>query len=390
MNSLLRNKNIWLKGVAIASAAIAPGVAFAAGPPKPSALDNPLAVILLVVIVGLLLVIGLLAHVVLGAAQMYMQRWKEANRNNQSVPLKAVSVIALTLISCSVFAADAPAETKEVVVNTISGLSKVAFYSLMTVIGVELIIIFGLLYFLQRLLAKEKQLSVIAGIEPLVVKDNKLKIWWMKINSFKSMKEESDIELDHNYDGIKELDNRLPPWWLYSFYICIIFAGIYLWRYHVSKTAPLSTEEYAIQMQKAEEEKEAYLAKAGNLVDENTVKMLEADGVAAGQVIFSQKCAPCHASDGGGTVGPNLVDDYWLHGGSINSVFKTIKYGVPEKGMLAWKDQLSPKEIAQVASFIKSIKGAKVAAAKEPQGELYKDDASPNAADSTKKIAALH
>jgi cytochrome c oxidase cbb3-type subunit 3 len=144
-----------------------------------------------------------------------------------------------------------------------------------------------------------------------------------------------------------------------------------------------------MQMQKADEEKEAYLAKAGNMVDENSVKMLDEAGIAAGKTIFTQKCAACHAPDGGGTVGPNLTDDYWLHGGSISSVFKTIKYGVPEKGMLSWKDQLSPKEIAQVTSFIKSIKGAKVASAKEPQGELYKDTGSPNAADSTKKIAAL-
>jgi cytochrome c oxidase cbb3-type subunit 3 len=126
---------------------------------------------------------------------------------------------------------------------------------------------------------------------------------------------------------------------------------------------------------KAEEEKAEYLKKAGNSVDENTVKLLTAAAdIEAGKKIFTGTCAPCHAADGGGIVGPNLTDDYWLHGGKVNDIFKTIKYGVPEKGMQPWKSTFSPTQIAQLASFIKSIHGAKVANPKEPQGDLYKED----------------
>jgi cytochrome c oxidase cbb3-type subunit 3 len=147
------------------------------------------------------------------------------------------------------------------------------------------------------------------------------------------------MTLDHDYDGIRELDNNLPPWWLYGFYVCIIFSGIYLYRFHVSRSAPSSRQEYETAMANAEIEKEAYLKSAANKVDENTVTLLtDASALGEGQKIYSSSCAPCHGAEGQGVVGPNLTDDYWLHKGSVKDVFKTIKYGVPEKGMKSWKD----------------------------------------------------
>lgn len=134
-------------------------------------------------------------------------------------------------------------------------------------------------------------------------------------------------------------------------------------------------------MKKADAEKENYLKKAANNVNENTVTYLsDASALDAGKKIFVTACAACHAADGGGTVGPNLVDEYWLHGGSIADIFKSIKYGWPEKGMKSWKDDYSPAQIAQLASYIKSLKGTKPATAKEPQGEVYQEQATNDSA----------
>jgi len=249
--------------------------------------------------------------------------------------------------------------------------------------GVELLVILLLLFNLKLLLKKEiAAVAAVAEVEVEAEESSWIK-WWDKINKFRPVHEESNIDLGHNYDGIRELDNRLPPWWLYGFYLCIVFAGIYLYRYHVAHTAPLSREELSIAMAKAEVEKEAYLKKSANKVDETNVTYLaDASALAEGKKLFTAMCAACHAADGGGLVGPNLTDDYWIHGGDIKSIFKTIKYGVAEKGMKSWKDDYSPSQMAQLASYIKSLKGTKPAVAKEPQGVIYQEQAA--GADTTK------
>jgi cytochrome c oxidase cbb3-type subunit 3 len=385
-----QRKNQWMKisgllfmGILFA---VLPMNAWADGPPKPSAMANPLAQVLVVIIGVLLLAIALLAHVVLGAAEMKMQQFREQNKNNTGA--KVLGIMALLLAGNTVLAAEEPAADVAVATSSaIGGLSPTAFYSLLSVVGVELLVLLWLLYHLKNLLAKEPVLT--AATETLVVKESAWKKWWEKANNFKPVQEEANIDLGHNYDGIRELDNRLPPWWLYGFYICIIFAGVYLWRYHVSHTAPSSLEELAIVMEKAELEKENYLKKAANNVNENTVTYLsDATSLEAGKKIFVTACAACHAADGGGTVGPNLVDDYWLHGGSISDIFKSIKYGWPEKGMKSWKDDYSPAQIAQITSYIKSLKGTKPGTPKEPQGELYEEKAVPDSASAAPVIKA--
>ena len=377
MRKLLNNN--WMKKIAAACFVMlaTSTKAWAAGPPAKSELDNPLAVTLLLIIGALALAIGLLGHVLTGAAQLKVDRIKKERA------AKTIALIAFCLLGTATFA-QADAKTAGVVSATISGLSKSTFYALISVIGLEFIIIVWMLWFLKGLIAKEHAVEAFA--EGSAAKENKWKKWWLKANSFRSMNEEKDIELDHDYDNIRELDNKLPPWWLYGFYLTIIFAGIYLWRYHVSHTAPLSNEELQIELAKAEEEKAIRLQKSGGGIDENTVKLLTAVAdIEAGKKIFTATCAPCHAADGGGIVGPNLTDDYWLHGGSVKDVFKTIKYGVPDKGMQPWKAQFSAEQLAQLTSFIKSIKGAKVANPKEPQGEIFKDQAA--SPDSTKLAA---
>jgi len=173
------------------------------------------------------------------------------------------------------------------------------------------------------------------------------------------------------------------------FYATIAFGFVYLVYYHVLPYGLTQEEEYVAEVQEAEEAHAAYLAAAKNLVDESNVEMLaDASDLNAGKGIFVEKCQQCHAADGGGGVGPNLTDPYWIHGGSVKDIFKTVKYGVPTKGMISWESQLRPIEMAQVSSYIKTLQGTTPAAPKDPQGELWvapEENSSP--ADTTNQVA---
>jgi cytochrome c oxidase cbb3-type subunit 3 len=173
----------------------------------------------------------------------------------------------------------------------------------------------------------------------------------------------------HEYDGIKELDNRLPKWWLGLFYLTIIFSAIYVLRYHVLKTGDLQAQEYEKEMAEAAEK---YKPAQSDVSDAFAVTLLtDAASLEAGKVIYDKHCLVCHLSKGEGLVGPNLTDEYWIHGGSIRDVYDIIVVGVPAKGMISWKDQLKPIEIQQVSSFILSLQGTNPPNAKAPEGELY-------------------
>ena len=367
---------------------LAPASIFAAGPPVASDLSNSLAIVMLILIFGLLVVIALLANIIIGAAKLNLHRFIEEKKRSSDT-LKIIAVILLCGISGAAFAADAPEAAASATDSSIAGLSQTSFYTLLSVVFLELIILVTLLLNLKKLLQKES--AAIKEIESngsVVIKESDGPGWWEKVNSFRPMKEEAQIDLGHNYDGIRELDNRLPPWWLYGFYVCIIFAAIYLYRYHVAHSAPLSAEELKNEMVKADSAKAQYLRTSANNVDENTVKLLtDVNDLDAARKIFSTVCAACHRPDGGGLIGPNLTDDYWLHGGSIKDVFKTIKYGWPEKGMQSWKDVYSPVQIAQLASYVKSLRGTNPPNPKEPQGTIYVEDkaGATTPADSTKK-----
>jgi cytochrome c oxidase cbb3-type subunit 3 len=183
---------------------------------------------------------------------------------------------------------------------------------------------------------------------------------------------EKDILLDHDYDGIQELDNNLPPWWKYGFYLTIVFAVVYLFSYHISGTGKLQKEEYREELVIAEMQKQERLkASADNINEENVTALTDMSRISNGKENFGKLCAACHRGDGGGQVGPNLTDDYWLHGGGIKNIFKTITYGVPDKGMIKWSSQLAPKQIQEIASFILTLHNSKPEGGKEPQGEIY-------------------
>ena len=193
---------------------------------------------------------------------------------------------------------------------------------------------------------------------------------WNKLLSLKPLSEEKSLLIEHEYDGIQELNNPTPAWFMVLFYATIIFAVGYLLVYHVFDIGQLQDAEYNTEVAQAEVAKKIYLSKAANRVDENTVKVVtDAAVLTGGKAIFKQTCAPCHGDNAQGTVGPNLTDEYWLHGSKVNDIFKTIKYGVPAKGMPTWEKQLSPKQISDVSNYILSIQGTHPAGAKEPQGD---------------------
>ena len=208
--------------------------------------------------------------------------------------------------------------------------------------------------------------------------------FWDKFNASVEIEKEAAILTDHDYDGIQELDNSLPPWWKYGFYFTILWSVIYLGYYHVTKTGPLSDGEYKNQIAEAEVQMAEYRKKAANLVDETTVVLLtDAGEIAKGKATFEAQCVACHGASGEGKVGPNLTDKYWKHGGDIKDLFKTVKLGVSGTGMKSWKSDLSPMAIAQVTSYILTLQGTNPAGAKAPEGALYEPGAAAAPADTT-------
>ncbi|SFR77097.1 cbb3-type cytochrome c oxidase N-terminal domain-containing protein [Maribacter stanieri] len=199
-----------------------------------------------------------------------------------------------------------------------------------------------------------------------------------KMLGTKPMEAESEIILDHDYDGIRELDNNLPPWWVYLFYASIVFGVVYLLRFHVFNDYN-QTMEYEQEVAAAQLEIEEYKKTAKGLVDANTVELLtDASDLSAGKGIFEGNCVACHMADGGGGIGPNLTDQNWILGGGIKNVFHTISEGGRDgKGMIAWKQNLKPAEIAQVASYVLSFQGTTAANPKAPEGDIWVDPNAP-------------
>ena len=214
----------------------------------------------------------------------------------------------------------------------------------------------------------------------LAEKENTVKFTWLKdtyikLLGSKPIEQEGEIVLDHNYDGIKELDNNLPPWWVYSFYISIVFAAIYLLRFHVFD-GYTQIDELETELTDARIALEEYKKTAKDLVDLNTVTLLtDAGDLNAGKSVFETNCIACHMADGGGGIGPNLTDDNWILGGGIKNVFKTVSEGGRSgKGMIAWKSLLKPAEMAQVSSYVLTLQGTTPANPKAAEGDIWVDE----------------
>ena len=243
-------------------------------------------------------------------------------------------------------------------------------FALLGVIGIEVLV---MLYFLRWLRVLVLPVSEKKEIAQTASKTNR---WWDRFNKSVSIDKEQDVQLDHDYDGIKELDNSLPPWWIYGFYFKILFAGVYMYRYHISKSSPLQVEELAIEKIQAEKDKVAFMATLANNVDETSIAYNPtAELLTEGKVIFVKNCVSCHGPEAqGASIGPNLTDEYWIHKGGIKDIFKTIKNGVQEKGMIPWGQQLSNAQIAAVATFIKSLQESHPTNPKAPQGDKYEEE----------------
>lgn len=258
-----------------------------------------------------------------------------------------------------------------------------------------------LFVFLFLLIAIEIVISAVDNITyNMLSEEQKLKLETAKNVSFKDrnwyknvmqkltktvpMENEGQLLLDHNYDGIKELDNNLPPWWIYLFYGCILFAIIYLVRFEILDGDNQETE-LKKEMAQAKIEVAEYMKNAPDLMDEKSVTLVtDATSLAQGKTIYTANCVACHRADGGGQIGPNLTDDNWILGGDIKKVFHTIVNGGRDgKGMIAWKGTLKPKEIQAVASYIISLKGSNPKDAKVAEGELLVDETTTKI-DSTK------
>lgn len=358
----------------------------AGGPPEPSPFNNPTAIVLLVLMLILLIVIGILANVLIGTADIKCKK-REKSIEPKNV-ISAIFLLPFLTISSAIFAqADENAEAITKAAQTIGGMSASSFYVMASVIFLELSIIVILLINIKFLIKAEKESidnKIEPGIEAAKSKKNKLS-WWARFNKLKPVSEEAYLDVGHDYDGIRELNNRLPPWWLYGFYVSIIFAVVYLWRFHVAHTGPSSIQEYQASVAKAELKTQEFLKEKGEAMDENSVTVLtNPTDIAVGKAIFVKSCAVCHREDGGGMVGPNLTDDYWLHGHDIKNIFKTIRYGI--NAMPQWQNTYSNKEIAQVSTYVKTLHNSKPPGAKASEGTLEKEEtAAPAPADSTQK-----
>ena len=290
--------------------------------------------------------------------------------------------ILIVILMSSVLSSTARAQDNYIVsgmnhAGNYGGMNMLDFYALATVIALELLII---LYLSIMILRSFRELSGEADAALARAGEaSSLSKWWTALDKkwmtrAVPVEKEADILLDHDYDGIKELDNALPPWWKYGFYITIVAAFVYIYHFHYSDNGQNPTQEYAAEMAEGMRQEELYKAKTKNLVDENNIVVADAAGIAEGKALFIQSCVACHAADGGGGIGPNLTDAYWIHGGSMNNIYKTIKTGYPEKGMQSWESMYSPVQMKNLSSFVQSLKGKKPAVAKDPQGDLYQEN----------------
>lgn len=219
----------------------------------------------------------------------------------------------------------------------------------------------------------EEQKAKLEEVNTLSYKDS---AWFKKLmqrlTKTEPIENEANLLLNHDYDGIRELDNNLPPWWVYLFYGCIGFAAIYLVRFEIMG-GDNQEMELKKELAQAKIEVAEYMKTAPDLMDEKTVTLLtDPADLAIGKTIFTTNCAACHRADGGGQIGPNLTDDRWILGGGIKNIFHTVTNGGRDgKGMIAWKGTLKPKEIQKVASYILSLKGSNPVDPKAPDGEVW-------------------
>ncbi|MFT3747252.1 MAG: cbb3-type cytochrome c oxidase N-terminal domain-containing protein [Agriterribacter sp.] len=347
--------------------AILPAIAQeAATTTAPEEKSNLLAILLIITTIVLAFVIWGMGQVLISVSKLALEKYK-----NSGKLLSAIFIIALSVTSQTVFAQAAETVTAVADTTNYGGLTAGAFYAFAAVISIEVAAILFLAFSIRRVFQE-----LLPEKAKAPAKSSRFGEWWSSLDKkvftkAVAVEKEADILIDHNYDGIQELDNSLPPWWKYGFYATIFVAIFYLGYYHAFGVGKNPTQEYLAEMEKARVEKEAYEANNKDKVDENNIPIADASGIAAGKEIYANKCWPCHGKAGEGGAGPNLTDDYWLHKGSLNDIYHSIKVGYPDKGMQSWAKEFTPVQMSYIASYIKTLHGTNPPGAKAPQGDLF-------------------
>ncbi len=335
-------------------------------------------VMLAFIILLLLVIIGMAEMVKAGAAQQLLREKKKKKNSSASITgLMLFLFFASTTLNAT--SPEAPKISRSADFDY-GGMGAMTFFIMSTIILFEVLI--------AVMLFRSGMTLIKTGVAKAAAKKLRDEPSLLeKLNASVAIEQEESILTDHEYDGIRELDNDLPPWWKYGFYLTIVVSVVYLLHYHVFRTGKLSLEEYEQEMKDGAIALAEYQKNSKDLVDENTVKLLtDAATISEGKAIYKQNCVACHGEFGQGVIGPNFTDNYWLYGGSLKDIFSSIKYGRP-KGMKAWKDELGPAKIQAVVSFIKSLQGTNPPGDVRPkEGELYVEDGAKPVSDSVKPV----
>jgi cytochrome c oxidase cbb3-type subunit 3 len=342
-------------------------------PAAPSAVpagSNMLEILLIITAFVLIFVIWGMGQVLVALSRQLLDKTSEASKSAVFSVL-----LILSLLSENAHAQTVAVDAAAKLIPNYGGISANTFYLLLSVIATEIFAILFLFFSIRRIFVE-----LLPEKSAAAVKKSKLAALWVRLDKKLFTKaipieQESDALLDHNYDGIQELDNALPPWWKYGFIITIGFAFVYLLNFHVLGNGKNPTEEYAVEMENAKIAKELYDANNKDKIDETMVPMADAAGMKIGKDDYIANCIACHGSKGEGGAGPNLTDDYWIHKGSLNDIYHTLKVGYADKGMQSWAIKFSPKEMSEIASYVKMLKGTHPEGAKAPQGDLYDETA---------------
>lgn len=312
----------------------------------------------------LLVAILLVSNSIISLVKTDFFKKKLQERNSESNPMKIgliLLTVGMSMMPDSLFAMKytAPGTTTEPTLWLL--VEKSDLYLLLTLN----VILLGVLLYLRRVF--NSFMAMIREEKQMEVENTSLKRINKILTDAVPVTEEEKIMLHHEYDGIRELDNNLPPWWVWGFFATIVFAVVYLFNYHVFKTGDLQLKAYEKDMKQSEKEVQQYLSKMAMNVDENSATILtEDDDLSAGKSIFQSNCVTCHKSKGEGDIGPNLTDKTWIYGYDVKEVFKTIKFGTPV-GMPEHNSKLNPIQIQQVSSYVLQLPETK---GKPAQGSI--------------------